>query len=332
MSICSSGIGIKNVDDIVLPFSYATIPIGGDGVAVTDEQNYVPYQLFCLKSRILPFVPGWDIGFTPKRIGDRVHLILEFHGVNGRVDLDSEKRKYIVQLVDDIISHHSDYCLLFTGSVNIEYRGISIPSVWTVGMLPFIDMPDRIYYGDNEKYMLESYYSGQSVFAKLEGVVDYMNAYHRLHTFILKSLFSLYESGSIISEPESEIVRNWGLVNVKKNIYKPSWRNTFYAPDPVRFLWSRLEGLKTISIRIGVNNVRKHFIAAKLRKFQFFFHDDLLVITVDNQSQADNVTDKALSVFGLAQGRVKVEQLKTSAVEGVIYYDVVHGYLQSTIV
>lgn len=216
------------MSNILTPF---TRTIGENGY-----NNYTPYQLFCLKSRLMPYLiqkygdvsaqfisvyedPGSTLS------GSFTTLSVHITRNSDPIPLSENNRKEIQTWVNYIAGSTPFYALILDYKIPLYIKGKLIDSLWLKSILPYLIIPDDINpFIENGKL--------HGTFAHLD---DYNLGYNTLLDDLINQIEDMYLGGYIVSA--ESIAIDWELVPVSDDgkLYKPNWSD-WNIPDMVRFL------------------------------------------------------------------------------------------------
>lgn len=250
------------------PYFYPRINLNLLGCQPEEDPNYREYDLFCLKTRLLPFLEKWElhrnsIQFVPVQRGDKFLIGIRLVDADVRVDLSTEMQQRLENKIKEITSIDRMSCLLFSSDVEIYVGGKKIPANWITSMLPYISVDP----------VTNPYLNGMYLYVDLSVYPDYNSKYHQLYDEISRQLLEYYQQGAVICN--STFAEAWSLRPItllgvpiinsrdemaedtilqettnQNGIYIPTWDNFRFAPDRVSFLLDRMAGNRYIRLRI----------------------------------------------------------------------------------
>lgn len=220
------------MSNILTPF---TRTIGENGY-----DNYTPYQLFCLKSRLMSYLiqkygdvsaqfisvyedPGGTLS------GSFTTLSVHITRNSDPIPLSENDRKEIQTWINYIAGTYPFYALILDYKIPLYIKGKLIDNLWLKSMLPYLIIPDDI-----NPFVEKGKLHGN--FAHLD---DYNLGYNTLLADLIDQIEDMYLSGYIVDA--KSIADNWDLIPVSDDgkLYKPNWSDS-NIPNMVRFLEKKI--------------------------------------------------------------------------------------------
>ena len=320
---------IKTVP-VFTPF-YRTI---GEGIPGSCPQplplpNYLPYDLFCLRSKLERHVykidPEYHLSFVSKQVDGLMRLTVEVHRGASFVPLDDAMASRIQKYVDKSASLYSEYCLLFDARIPIRRDSKTLTKAWVSSILPFIRLEERF----------QPIVEKGRIYIYLKDDPEFNDRYARLNEQIVDTLFAYFERGIIplsISY-HKELIEDWKLELIHRqtlpdivsgdlDLYEPRWRNNHFAPNPIQFLYQRIAKEEDIQIHVGDNFVRHHFVAVELNKLKKRYPDlfspdyiptffrEYVLVPATKVNQAFIITETVIAAQSKSSGEVNIVPLE----------------------
>lgn len=315
--------------EILTPFKYDVIFLNENGESTEEPyMNYEPYKLFVLKTRLRPFINkylGKDYDIYYGTVRNNNEMVLTVKPILGSkpVPLGDKLTKLIQDQVNILTQSEMKHAMIFSSdSVYLDHNNHIIPSSWISSIVRFIpdiskDYNPQVKAGD--------------IYADLSNVDNYTHVKNELNEHILDKIREFYKDGYIV-DGES-ITDEWGLTDVHQNfhinsdfplgrLWKPQWICKEITEYPVDFLRQRISGNKILNLRLGNNNVDRHFIALELNKINkhFYFQDETLRVESDNLSDALSMVSLINHVKSYEKG--KVVTLKSNRISWINTYNI----------
>lgn len=316
---------------VFTPF-YRTI---GEGIPGSCPQplplpNYLPYDLFCLRSKLERYVykidPEYHLSFVSKEVDNLMRMTVEVYRGATFVPLDDYMASQIQKYVNKSASLYSEFCLLFDARIPIRRGSKTLTRAWVAAMVPFISLEERF------TTLIEK----GRIFINLRHDPEFNNRYAQLYEQIVETLFEYFERGIIplSTTYHRELIEDWKLELIHRQnspdsisgdleLYEPLWRNEHFAPNPVDFLYRRIAKEEDIQIRVGDNFVRRHFVTLALNKLKKRYQDllppdyiptffrEYVLVPAMTASEAFIITDEVLSAQAQSAGEVNIVPLET---------------------
>lgn len=308
------------------------------GCVDAPTQNYSPYDLFCLKTRISDKINTlrnsplqvkflniykdelmkltiqiFDLQATPANKKSSSNITEE--SGNQPIFFDEKEEKLIKKWINDIITEYPNHCLISSSNLNSSIqKNKYISSQWIKSVIPYINISD----------VYNPFITGEGIFVELNSNSDYLNTFNELNEDIIKQLRNMYNDGLVIVK-SLDIVRKWNLVALhpedsESYAYYPKWSDTRFAPNPVDFLLERISGINCLQYLISDNLVHRHFIMSDLylSGFKSFIHGSYLHVHIDNLSQARTATSIIYNSKSFSNGKIAI--LHTSRLSWIYLY------------
>ena len=308
---------------ILTPFYRTIVQVGG-GCAPEPDINYLPYDLFCLHTKLYPYILdkfGSDIiiSFQSLAIDERYVVTILLLKDDNPITMTEEEHTNLQKHINYLITYQPLVCLMFYSHSPLYLEnGFRLPTNWISSMLPYVILPSK----------LNAFVNNDSLFATLQPkenkftisldtingtpTGNYLDLYGAMVLDVQEQLRKLYQLGYIMYA--SPIANDWQLNPVDDDglVYKPDWSDRRLTTDLVQFLTSKLHGNNWIDINISDNLVIRHQVAKKLNNFTIKFFGCYLKVEVFNLFSARQVASLALSVSQLAIGEVITFRLRYS--------------------
>ena len=284
------------------------------------KRNYTSYDLFCLKTKLYPFVeanyPDCDITFVDYEIGDVMRLTLELYRGGRFVSWTKDEAARATQVSHDLIEDQPGHALLLSSEVPIP----GLPVDWYTTMLQYLTINN-------------SYYHQGNIYVMLNTNDNYSAQWTALYFQARAALQNLYDSGAypIIPELVDKLVSDWDLELVIDDdlpIYKPAWSDPRIVKHKGKFMEHLLSCHNYISMRLGDQhgiNVKRHYLAKILAgsaKIDFYFSRCCVHFNVDNITDAQHTADiveHALYTASIQGGQVTVSPTTSDSKNNVVY-------------
>jgi len=184
----------KNRNYVLTPYQHATVP------SVTKEEkplsNYDPYDLFALKTKLMPLVvkmnPLYTLDFAPIYMkGDYWQQAAYLKDAGIVVILNESDRNKLKKEIEK--RNDDEYCLIYDPEVFVN---LDLPLTWLQSMTPYI------------YHLLQPFQckiEGHKVYIILDRFEDYEDKWNALNLLISNQLKELYEGeATILSKEEDE--------------------------------------------------------------------------------------------------------------------------------
>lgn len=300
---------MSDISPIITPYYRTVVDRKPNECSEEGDYNYTPYNLFCLKTRLYPFMIQYvgsnvDIEMPTTLINNKMFITIVPVIGTRPIDISNDIRIKLIQYLDEITGTDKDSCLLFsTLNRTTTLSGNLIPVTWMNTILPYISLPENI------NPFIDQY----GIYGDLSKLTEkeYSIVYNQLVSQIIDQIRTMYRLGYITYA--GSISEDWALepVDTDSILYRPLWNDDRFASDLVSFLQSRIRGVRTISLRVGNNNVNKHFVALALNKYNYEFtvSNGDIIVTVDNLDHARIVSSLVYSSKSKSLGKVIVASL-----------------------
>lgn len=295
----------QETNDILLPYYYNKI-----GMDEPQTYNYTEYDLYSLKTRILPELlkidSTYSVRFNVKEYEGKMHNCVEIYSGATFIPLYGDLYNRVRSIVADAMNEDLlDYCLLIHGEFPIEYLGVCMPSAWLSSILRILFMPESrckrvvslpimkescktvtmgpYYLEDSKVYVdLSEAANIYSIYGFEDGELvgdltykSYGNLYQMLYKRLLNYLVDLYKLGSIVLNTTSNLIRDFELQPVVTNEEMQlgiyvADYRTHHLRDATRFLYRMLVGDKYVTV--------DPLVLEKLREVGFETTDQVVYI------------------------------------------------------
>ena len=300
---------MSDISPIITPYYRTVVDRRPNECSEEADYNYTPYNLFCLKTRLYPFMIQYvgsnvDIEMPTTLINNKMFItVIPVIGTRP-IDISNDVRVKLIQYLDQITGIDKDSCLLFSTLNRVTTTsGYLIPVTWMNTILPYISLPESI------NPFIDQY----GIYGDLSKLTEkeYSIVYNQLVSQIIEQIRTMYRLGYVTYA--QSISEDWALepVDTESIVYRPLWNDDRFASDLVSFIQSRIRGERTIKLRIGNNNVDKHFVARELNKYKYEFtvSNGDIIITVDNLDHARIASSLVYSSKSKSIGKVIVVSL-----------------------
>lgn len=255
-------------------------PLGNDyptGCELLPQNNYSPYNLWCLTTKLLVLLDEEFSGCYPRYQSyeylNVMRLCVVLYDGSRVFPLNKKQAQQVQGYVDKCCGELQDWCVLFSSklfSVSQLQKGFSRDQGWVRSILPFLNVPLEY----------ESKVVDGTFYLKLDPESAYDDDYNTLSVSLDNSLDELWNFGAIVVNPHTSgsFLNRWklspyiGIQDVRIGdalVYIPSWNDSRFAPSKVDFLKQRLMGEEYISIALtqwvefGLYS-RRHSVAMEL--------------------------------------------------------------------
>ncbi len=314
---------------IYTPYSYAIIGddntsklTGGfNSIGASKDQlvcveepdfNYTPYDLFCLRTKLLMAVPdilGYsiDIQLPSAEKDNRMFVVVAITLGQEEVEISTSNRDKIRLLVEEYTSSDPKSCLLFSWKASTRLDdGTPIDSSWVRSMLPYISIPGQYFpsVGNNGIYL------------NLKDVIDYVEVYNSLNMSIRDQIIVMHQNSYMTKM--GHIAENWGLISLDedKTLFRATWVDLRFAKSTINFLLSRISGERRIRMPIRNSWVLRHNIYVSLfGKFkEISFDSTNVLVSVDSLSEARQAASIIEYVQATSSGDVTITVVEDTSV------------------
>lgn len=302
--------------------------------------RYTSYNLFCLKTRLQPFVNtmfGDDVqirllsSIEKEKILVLNVVLLREHKVEmtNRYELNinlgievltitPEQKLRMDNKITEITSLYSDACLLFPKNTKVYTKDtmVQISYTWLNEILPYIHLADkyRSFCDDNGYHIvLTKYLLPPTKAEKSNETSTYYTKYSKKYQEVYEALQNMYSQGYIIlTSPNVNFLSAWGLVEVDNQfkVFKSTWFDKRICTDLVKFFRDRLSGYNTIFIPCKSNLVQKHQIALALQELNFSFFLDTVQVQANSIKELNTICNSLFDAHASASGTVEIDTSK----------------------
>ena len=293
------------------------------------DYNFNSYNLFCLKTRLLPRVQkivGNDIDILyglkqaeNKNIIYTTVVLVNYQTVSEKnqvelnvnqsieeVQLTQDQRKQIQKDVDEITTKNADACLLMSfNEALVDEGGKIVPVNWLEKIVPYVQIDGKLNSFVNEYglHLILTAYTGSVI------PYTYLEKYNQVLLDVRSQIISMYKAGYLYIYPynnRDQLIEKWDLEMVDQEgfLYRPRWYDLRITKDLVKFLQSRIRGEKTISVSIGYNLVYRHMVAQALKGKNIVFNYENVIIYVKNLTETRQILAILFNAIIEAKGQV----------------------------
>lgn len=285
---------------VLTPYFYPQVNVSATGCTDEEEPNYDEYHLFCLKTRLRPFLekyilPQFSIEFVPTQRGQRFYIGIRLTDAGQRATLSASQQRRLEEKVEQIVTSNRTYCLLYSADADLyldqTFCRKKIPAVWILSVLPYLPIDPQ-----TNPYVDETH-----LFVDLTIYPDYDLRYEQMYNQIVKALRDYYRQGAVVCnatfaddwdlypyillglssiQNEGELLEDEAIAELtdSNGLYLPSWEDVRFAPDRVAFLLTRMAGDSTVRIQVHPSPSKKAAIAKLLAGRDFLFDGDTLIL------------------------------------------------------
>ena len=314
---------------LVTPYYRSLTIIPAEGCADQSTPSYTPYDIFCLQSRLYPLIYqmlGRDVMilFEDEHLNERMELTLRLVRMdNSSIDnperiikLKKKQQKILNEAINRITAEHMGYCLIDKQELLLSV-GRRYPTSWFYTMMEYVILPIEY-----NPFLSSTSYSGSGgIYLAFNPESDYKTAYNSVCQLLLNTIAQYYEEG-VVFRPFS-IIDSWSLEAVDgqtNQLYRPTWQDDRFAPNPVEFLLKKIQGDPYIRLPISSNLVTRHYIASILNEYEIavIFEGDYARIQVNSLEEAQKIASLVTSVTGLGSNQKVVVRNLAGQVESVM--------------
>jgi len=276
------------------------------------DQNYGPYDFFCMETRLYPIiysVLNRDTVIQFKSVLENGRMAIKIYLVeiqnakgyepvpNKDVVLTKRQETVLNNAVSNILSKTPKYCLINTKELYIASRK-EYPRGWFETVLGYVPLGSEY----------NPFIREEGIYLSFNPHSDYKTAYNEVCKNILDTLESYYREGVVYGA--SNIAVPWRLERldheeVRSQLYRPLWSDRRFAPNPVEFLLGKIKGNKFIEIEVSDNLTKRHFIASALsqEKISMIFSGKHIRIPANSLDSAQYLTALVKRSEGIAEGK-----------------------------
>ncbi len=329
---CSKSTEYIRTEPVVTPYFHPVLSMQEtSGGMPAPEKNYVPYDLFVFRSKfermLYHFDPTYHFSFVSKELEGLMVLTIELYKGATFVPLSIETSPVIQEYVYQSVRAYPAHALVLDARIPILRGSKTLTKAWVASLIPFFKFEDRFH----------AITGNGKIYLSFKDDLQYVDRYAKMYMQILNTLFEYFERGIVPLSPRfhSKIIENFELQSIHDQyggspsgglvLYEPRWRNVHIAPNPVAFLYDRIQGKQDLKILVGDNFVRRHFVAIALtrasqRRFDTFlqledytptFSGKYVLVPAENVQQAFEITDIIRSSQAQSMGKVELIPLRT---------------------
>jgi hypothetical protein len=296
------------------------------------QSNYMPYDLFVFRTKferyLYKIAPTYSFAFVSKIEGDINRLTIELYHGKQFVVLSTEEARRYQNAIDDIFSLHPGWCLLLDIDVMIQEQNTQIPKGWVSALLPFLALNTEV---QDVEWILDR---GNIYIDLSSHPTDYTDYYKMFRDLVLEKIQVYFARGVIPCSPifHQNTIEAFELEKVHDLIdafqytgpmylYEAKWSDTRFAPNKVSFLYDRLQGKDYMSLDVGDNYVRRHFVAAALydwmemrphlfpKDYKPIFSGTKVLVPTNNLKECRQWADLVFKAQYQSEGKVEIVPL-----------------------
>ena len=179
--------------------------------------NYTPYQLFCLRSQLLPYLHellGYETDFQFVSIETPAGMQVTLSPVTGmqRLSISADQKRKIQLEAERILNDHPHFVLIFDYRKPIFDRfGQQIPRHWIRTMTPYLTIPVNLYPFERQGTIL-------GYLAHLPNYNSYIDV---VSTMIADELRMRYRRGYIVGAQQISAIYNLEVISNDGMLYRP---------------------------------------------------------------------------------------------------------------
>jgi hypothetical protein len=304
---------------VLTPYFYPRLNIDLLGCTEEGEPNYNEYHLFCLRTRLGPFLEKQDLAqasveFIPVQRGIRFYIGIRLTDAGVKISLNSKKLRLLEDKIKEITTVQQKTCLLYSAEteVYINRHGCrqKISPLWILSVLPYLPIDP----------LTNPYVDETHLFVDLSIYPDYNTRYEEMYTQIETTLREYYRRGMIVCN--ATFAQRWQLVPYillgissldneeemdedeaiaeltdSNGLYEPVWEDVRFAPDRVSFLLERMAGEKIVRVKLNPTPEKKAAIASFLKGRRFLFdHNTLLLLDMTSLDEIRRLVSQVANV------------------------------------
>lgn len=304
---------------VLTPYFYPQLNVTATTCSEEEDSNYREYNLFCLKTRLRPFLEKRNLSkltieFIPVQRGSRIYIGLRLTDAGERVTLSPKDQQALEEKVKEITTINRTYCLLYSSDARIyldwRFCRQKISSDWILSLLPYLPLDS----------VINPYLDNGYLYVDLSIYLDYDTKYQELYVEIEKHLRQLYQQGAVVCNStfaqawqltpqtllgyssitnEAELLEDETTADLtdETGVYVPIWSDVRFAPDRVVFLLSRMAGEKHVKIHLHIKLLSHQEAIAKYlnkkHKGNFLFESDqnLVILRIENLTELQELVN-----------------------------------------
>src|SRR5437016_5301663 len=129
------------------PYYQTTVEISPTKCVPEPDVNYTPYNLFCLTSRVRPYLTSINPDYNPRLVteqhGNRMVWTVKVFKYDLEVTLPENELRQLQLKVDEITSESKTHCILFDCRSFVATDECNLPTYWVTSVLPFIPLDSK---------------------------------------------------------------------------------------------------------------------------------------------------------------------------------------------
>ena len=228
-------------DRIITPFSRIIPRSRKEGEVYF---NYAPYEIFCLKTRLMPYLiekfgEGIFINFISllqdpsgsisAQSGTKMTLSIQLTKSGDPIALSVNDKQEVQKQVNYILGTNKMYCLLLDWKLPMYSDNKLIDHTWIKSILVYLHVPEEMY----------PFYENGQIFGFFGHISNYDDAYFQVVKSMMDEITYMYKYGFIVGA--QLIAKDWNLEPVSNDglLFKPRWRDD-RIENMVSFLQNRL--------------------------------------------------------------------------------------------
>jgi hypothetical protein len=195
-------------EPIITPF-YREIGVDfPDGCQPLPRWNYKPYDLFCLQTKMEPFIyklnPKYSIKFLSYEFEGNMRVFFDLMKAGEFIPINKENSLLIQKELDKQYNKYPDHCLL----IDSDHVISGLSPTWVSSILPFVAL--------DVDMILDSSDTSTRILIKLDPDSPYAGTHEIIRTNLYSKLYGMYNSGIIPLDPvlNKSFIRDWGLIEV----------------------------------------------------------------------------------------------------------------------
>ena len=286
------------------------------------EFTYTPYNVFCLETRLSPFVYellGEDINLIFKTINENNRMALKVEIVkmvdtirvgepvpDPELEISPELKHKIQNKVDEIVTDKINYCLI---SLNNLYKITEhkYPKGWFRSVAGYIPLPDEY----------NPFFRPEGIYLIFNPKSDYKTEYNRLVTVMVDTIENYWRDGVVYGADSISVpwkLERLDLTTITPRLFQAMWKDSRFAPDLVGFLLDKISGNPYIQVKVSDNLTRRHEVAKVLNKagIPSIFIGNKVSVPADDLDEAQYICSLIKEAESKASGKTATYAVNSS--------------------
>lgn len=275
-------------DESVIALSYATTlgKMYPDRLE-TSHSNYNEYNLFSLRTQLLPILKDFNLSptFLPFEIRGKSHIVVTVsHGAKFFTP-----SKEIISTIREKLSYIDDtYLLVLSDDL---YRELKVPKWWLHQIIEYLPRSDFSFVEDGKYYIKlqsDEYRESLRNFRDAPDAdvtpteekkfnppaVNFNDIYNSVHDDLISNIKFLFKTGSMVCDVDTdlELINSWQLTSWNNSpVFYCDWVDTRFENNKTRFLYER-RYKNTVLFHLGDNRIYRHVLSLFLNKNKTYFY------------------------------------------------------------